>query len=133
MPVHTIRLLRTLACSAVLVVSASGCFLVAAGAGAGAAIAYTQRGASGQVPGTVDAVFGKATSAFSQLGITETGRSTGDSGDTRTLVGKTGEQEVTVEMKRASDETTAVEVTAKKNVVEYDKELAKRVLDAMVK
>lgn len=113
--------------------TSSGCFLVAAGAGAGAAIAYTQRGASGQVPGTVDAVFGKATSAFSQLGITETGRSTGDSGNTRTLVGKTGEQEVTVEMTRASDETTAVEVTAKKNVVEYDKELAKRVLDAMVK
>jgi len=113
--------------------TSSGCFLVAAGAGAGAAIAYTQRGASGQVPGTVDAVFGKATSAFSQLGITETGRSTGDSGNTRTLVGKTGEQEVTVEMTRASDETTAVAVTAKKNVVEYDKELAKRVLDAMVK
>lgn len=113
--------------------TSSGCFLVAAGAGAGAAIAYTQRGASGQVPGSVDDVFGKAASAFSQLGITETGRSTRDSGNSRTLVGKTGEQEVTVEMKRASEATTAVEVTAKKNVVEYDKELAKRVLDAMVK
>jgi hypothetical protein len=28
---------------------------------------------------------------------------------------------------------TAVEVTAKKNVVDYDKDLAKRVLDAMMK
>jgi hypothetical protein len=125
--------LFTLALVSSVTVASTGCFLVAAGAGAGAAIAYTQRGASGQVPGSVDAVFGKAVSAFSQLGITETGRSTGDSGNTRTLVGKSGEQEVTVELKRASDETTAVEVTAKKNVVEYDKELAKSVLDTMVK
>lgn len=114
-------------------VSLSGCFLVAAGAGAGAAIAYTQRGASASVPGKVDAVFGQAQSAFSVLRISETGQSTENSGALRRLVGKTGDQEVTVEIKRTSDEVAAVEVVARKNVVDYDRDLAKRVLDQIVR
>jgi hypothetical protein len=36
-------------------------------------------------------------------------------------------------MKRVSENVTAVEVVAKKNVVEYDSEVAKQVLDAMAK
>lgn len=114
-------------------ISTSGCFLVAAGAGAGAAIAYTQRGASASVPGSVNAVFGKAQSAFSAMSISETGQSTENSGALRRLVGKMGDNEVTVEIKRSSDEVAAVEVIAKKNVVDYDKDLAKRVLDRIVK
>ncbi|HEY0928603.1 MAG TPA: DUF3568 family protein [Gemmatimonas sp.] len=128
------RLLRVypLALIAAVTISTSGCFLVAAGAGAGAAIAYTQRGASASVPGTVDAVFAKAQSAFGSMSISETGQSTENSGATRRLVGKNGENEITVEIKRSSDEVTAVEVIAKKNVVDYDKDYAKRVLDAIV-
>ncbi|BAH37232.1 MAG TPA: DUF3568 domain-containing protein [Gemmatimonas aurantiaca] len=117
---------------AAVTISSSGCFLVAAGAGAGAAIAYTQRGASASVPGSVDAVFGKAQSAFNAMSINETGQSTENSGATRRLVGKNGDNEITVEIKRSSDEVAAVEVVAKKNVVDYDKDLAKRVLDRIV-
>jgi hypothetical protein len=113
--------------------SGSGCFLVAAGAGAGAAVAYDKRGASAQIPGTVDATFDKAVSAFASNGVSETGRGTEKSGDVRTLSGKKGELEVTVELKRVSDNVTAVEVVAKKNVVEFDREVAKQVLDAMAK
>lgn len=133
MPVTTRPRLLFTAFIAAATFSSSGCFLVAAGAGAGAAVAYNNRGATVQMPGSVDATFDKAVASFGANGITETGRATENSGNSRRLTGKTGDMEVTVEIKRASDTTTDVEVVAKKNVVDYDKELAKRVLDAMVK
>ena len=110
----------------------SGCFLIAAGAGAAGAIAYTNRGASSSMAGSVDAAFNRATTAFSALGITETGRSTDNSGATRRLTGKQGDTEVNVEMKRESNEVTKVEVVAVRNTVDFDKDLAKRVLDRMM-
>jgi hypothetical protein len=110
----------------------SGCFLVAAGAGAAGAIAYTNRGAESDVAGTVDQVFDRAVAAFQQSGISETGRATEDNGNQRRLVGTKGEQEVTVELERSGDNVVKVEVIAKKNAVDYDKELAKQVLDRIV-
>lgn len=129
---RTTRLL-TAALLGAAAMGTSGCFLVAAGAGAGAAVAYTNRGATANIEGTVPVVFEKAVRAFGSMQIAETGRATENSGDLQRLVGKLGEQEVTVEVKRSSENVTAVEVTAKKNIVDYDKDLAKRVLDAMVK
>lgn len=111
---------------------ASGCFLVAAGAGAAGAIAYTNRGATSDVAGTVDQVFDRAVTAFKQSGITETGRSTENNGAQRKLIGTKGEYEVTAELNRSNDSTTKVEVTAKKSAVEYDKELAKDVLNRIL-
>jgi len=109
-----------------------GCFLAAAGAGAAGAIAYTNRGASSDVAGNVDQAFNRAVTAFQQSGITETGRSTEDNGAQRKLIGRKGEYEVTVELNRSTDSITKVEVIAKKNAVEYDKELAKDVLSRIV-
>jgi hypothetical protein len=114
------------------VANLSGCFLVAAGAGAGAAIAYTNRGASAKIPGSVDAAFTRAVSAFNALQIAETGRSTADSGATRKLTGKLVDEEITVEISRSSTETANVEVVARKSAVEYDKTRAKEVLDRIV-
>jgi hypothetical protein len=127
--------LRHLTLTALLAaaLTSSGCFLVAAGAGAGAAVAYTNRGASAQLPGTVNTNFDRAVAAFGANGITETGRGTENQGALRTLTGKTGDTEVTVELKRESDSITAVDVIARKNVLEYDRALAKKVLDAMAK
>ena len=113
-------------------VAAGGCFLVAAGAGAAGAVAYTNRGATSSVAGTVDQVFDRAAAAFQQAGITETGRSTENSGTQRKLIGTKGEYEVTAELNRASDSTTKVEITARKSAVEYDKELAKDILNRML-
>lgn len=113
-------------------VAVSGCFLAAAGAGAVGAIAYTNRGASSDVAGTVDQVFDRAVTAFGQNGVAETGRSTEDNGIKRRLVGRKGEQEVTVDLQRDTDATTKVEVIAKKNAVDYDKELAKTILNAIL-
>jgi hypothetical protein len=129
---RSIRLLAT-ALLAVTTMTSSGCFLLAAGAGAGAAVAYTNRGATANIEGSVNSVFDRAVRTFGTMSIAETGRSTEDSGNTRRLVGKMGDNEVTVEIQRQSDNVSTVEVTAKKNVVDYDKELAKRVLDTMVK
>lgn len=94
---------------------------------------FSKRGASAQLAGTVDATFDKAVASFAAMGLSETGRGTQKSGDLRTLTGKQADLEVTVHMKRVSDNITAVEVVAKKNFVEYDREMAKMVLDAMVK
>jgi hypothetical protein len=126
---------RRLALSLVLAASplaAGGCFLVAAGAGAAGAIAYTNRGATSVVAGSVDQVFDRAASAFQQAGISETGRSTENSGRERKLIGTKGEYEVIAELNRSTDSTTKVEITAKKNAVEYDKELAKDILNRML-
>jgi hypothetical protein len=126
---------RRLALSLVLAASplaAGGCFLVAAGAGAAVAISYTNRGATSTVAGTVDQVFDRAVTAFQQAGITETGRSTENSGQQRKLIGTKGEYEVTAELNRTSDSTTKVEITARKSAVEYDKEMAKDILNRML-
>ena len=127
--------LRSLAVSLILAASplaVSGCFLVAAGAGAAGAIAYTNRGATSVVTGNVDQVFDRAAAAFQQAGITETGRSTENSGGQRKLIGTKGEYEVTAELNRSTDSTTKVEITAKKSAVEYDKEMAKDILNRML-
>jgi hypothetical protein len=126
---------RRLALSLVLTMSslaAGGCFLVAAGAGAAGAIAYTNRGATSVVGGTVDQVFDRTASAYQQAGITETGRSTENSGQLRKLIGTKGEYEVTAELNRSTDSTTKVEITARKSAVEYDKEMAKDILNRIV-
>ena len=126
---------RRLALSLVLAASplaASGCFLVAAGAGAAGAVAYTNRGATSVVPGTVDQVFGRAAAAFQQAGIKETGRGTEDSGQQRKLIGTKGEYEVIAELNRTTDSTTKVEITASKSAVQYDKELAKDILNRIL-
>ena len=122
---------RRLALSLVLAASplaAGGCFLVAAGAGAASAVAYTNRGATSVVAGSVNQVFDRAAAAFQQAGISETGRSTENNGQQRKLIGTKGEYEVTAELNRATDSTTKVEITARKSAVEYDKELAKDIL-----
>ena len=127
--------LRRLALSLVLATSplvVSGCFLVAAGAGAAGAVAYTNRGATSVIAGTVDQVFDRAAAAFQQAAITETGRSTEDSGRLRKIIGTKGEYEVTAELNRTTDSTTKVEITAKKSAVEYDKELAKDILNRIL-
>jgi hypothetical protein len=110
----------------------TGCFLVAAGAGAAGAIAYTNRGATSVVSGNADQVFNRAVAAFQQAGIAETGRATEDNGRQRKLTGTKGEYEVVAELNRSTDSTTKVEITARKNVVEYDKEMAKDILNRIL-
>jgi hypothetical protein len=80
----------------------------------------------------VDQAFDHAVASFGQNGVTETGRSTEDNGIKRRLVGQKGEFEVTVDLQRASDATTKVEVIARRNAVDYDKALAKTILNGIL-
>lgn len=112
--------------------SLSGCLLAAAGAGAAGAVAYNKRGAQSDIALSVDSTFTRAASAFSALMITETGRSTEDSGATRRLTGKQGAIEVTVEMKRSTPTVTKIEVIARESAVDYDPDFAKTVLNRIL-
>lgn len=109
---------------------ASGC-LFAAGAGAAGAIYYTDRGAESLVNKSVDQTFDAAKATFEELGIQETKRT--QESDERALEGKdsSGERELSVKIER-QDESTKVQVVAKKSAVTWDKDYAKMVLEKIV-
>jgi Protein of unknown function (DUF3568) len=111
----------------------SGCVLAAAGAGAGGAIYLTTRGAESLVNAGVEDVAGAVDETFQELDIQRTGASTEDGGDERQVRGSKGDLEVTVDFRRESPTTTKVEVTAREDVAEWDKDYAKRVLAQIVK
>jgi hypothetical protein len=114
------------------VVALPGCILAAAGAGAGAGIFLTTRGASSLVNASVDDVAGRTRAVFQDMKITVLKSSEENGGDKRSLSGQTGDLEVDVDLERKSPTTTNVEVTAKRNVADYDKNFAKNVLSRII-
>jgi hypothetical protein len=128
---RTVRPLRW-ALLALLLMSAPACLAAAAAAGAGGAIAWTQRGASSTVSGSVDQVYQRAEAVFRDMGITATGQSSGDQGEERSLKGTRDDMEITVEIERESASTSEVEVFARKNTVEFDRNYARDVLTRIV-
>ena len=114
-----------------LAVPATGCLAAAAG-GAAAGIYLTSRGAEGVVEGAVDDVARRAEAVMNEMGIPVTGNKTEKSGDVREFVGKKGDLDVTVHLERETPTTTKAEVTARKNLAEWDKDYAKEVLSRIV-
>jgi hypothetical protein len=117
----------------VLLAPAAGCVAAAAAAGAGTGIYLTSRGVASVVNGSVDDVAARTRSAMDAEGITITETKTEAEGDKRSLKGKKGDLDITVELERQSPTTTKAEVTARKNVAEWDKDYARRLLDRIVK
>jgi hypothetical protein len=115
-----------------LVLPMTGC-LAAAAAGAGAGIYLTSRGAESLVASQIDQVARNAQSVMSDEGIVPDASSTENSGDKRELKGKKGDLDVTVSMERKDPSTTQVEVTARKNLAEWDKDYAQQLLSKIVK
>jgi hypothetical protein len=115
-----------------LVLPMTGC-LAAAAAGAGAGIYLTSRGAESLVASQIDQVARNAQSVMSDEGIVPDASSTENSGDKRELKGKKGDLDVTISMERKDPSTTQVEVTARKNVAEWDKDYAQQLLSKIVK
>ena len=111
----------------------TGCFLAAAGAGAGGAIYITERGAEAQVASPVNRTLDAVKQAFQEYGITETKSSTEQDGavEKRSLEGKTSDRDVEVEL-RTEGSGTHVEVVVKKSAVTWDKDFAKRILNKIV-
>ena len=114
-----------------LILPMTGC-LAAAAAGAGAGIYLTSRGAESLVEGSVEELAGRARAVMNEEGIVPDAASTEDGGTKRELKGKKGDLDVTFELEEKSDKTTRVEVSARKNVAEWDKEYAQQLLQKLV-
>jgi hypothetical protein len=116
---------------AALAAAAPAC-VAAAAAGAGGALYVTSRGAESLVQGQPSQVAPRVTAAFAEFQIQQTGNSTENGGDKQEFKGTKGDLEVTVTLERKSPTTTNVEVTARKNLAEWDKDFAKQVLQKIV-
>jgi hypothetical protein len=118
-------------CATLVIASAPACAAALVGAGAAGAIGWTERGAQTTVNGTVDQNWSRAVATFQAMGITQTDTKTESDGD-RSLMGMKGDKMVTVSFKPAAGTTTHLEVTARKNEVQYDRDMAKEILTNIV-
>lgn len=118
--------------TAAIAASVPGCIAAAAAAGAGGAVYVTTRGAESIIEGQPDGLAPRVRSALEQHQVTITDTSIEDGGDKQTWEGTSGELTVNVTAERESPTTTKVEVTARKNVADWDKEFAERVLRDIV-
>ena len=109
----------------------TGC-LAAAAAGAAGGVYLTSRGAESVIEGSVDQVAGRAEAVMGEMGIVKQGESTEDQGDKQVLKGTKDDLDVTIEVRRESPTTAKVEVTARENLAEWDKDYAKEVLNRIV-
>jgi hypothetical protein len=109
----------------------TGC-LAAAAAGAAGGVYLTSRGAESVVEGSVDQIAGRAETVMGEMAIVKEGESTEDQGDKQVLKGKKGDLDITIEIERESESTAKVEVTARENLAEWDKDYAKEVLSRIV-
>jgi hypothetical protein len=117
-----------------LIAPAAGCVAAAAaGAGAGSAIYLTTRGAGSTVNGSVDDVAARTRSVLDKEGITITETKNESEGDHRTFKGTKGDLDVSVDLERQSPTTTKAEVSARKNLAEWDKQYAQSLLNKIVK
>jgi hypothetical protein len=114
-----------------LVLPSTGC-LAAAAAGAAGGVYLTSRGAESVVEGSVDQIAGRAEAVMSEMGIVKQGESTEDQGDKQVLKGTKDKLDVTISINRESPNTAKVEVTARENLAEWDKDYAKQVLSRIV-
>lgn len=121
-----------LALVAAVAATVPGCVAAAAAAGAGGAVYVTSRGAEAMVEGQPDGLAPRVRSALERNQVTITDTSVEDGGDRQTWKGTAGELTVDVSAERESPTTTKVEVTAKKNVADWDKELAERIMRDIV-
>ena len=115
-----------------LILPVTGCVAAAAAAGAGAGVYLTTRGAESIVESSVDQVAARAQAVMKEEGIVPDASSSEQGGDKREFKGKKGDLDVTIEVERESGSTTRVEVSARKNMAEWDKEYAQQLLTRII-
>jgi hypothetical protein len=115
-----------------LILPVTGCVAAAAAAGAGAGIYLTSRGAESIVESSVDQVAARARAVMAEEGNVPDEANMEKGGDKREFKGKKGDLDVTIEIERKSPTTTRVEVAARKNLAEWDKEYAQKLLSRIV-
>ena len=129
MGLHTIKALGI----SLMLASSAGC-LAAAGAGLGAGIYLSDRGAESLVSAPIAKTFAATQDVFRDMGITEV-KTSGEqtaSAEERQIDGKRGDKNVKVTL-RSEGEGTRVEVVASEDMVVWDKDLARDVLEQIVK
>lgn len=120
------------ALAAGLLMLAAGCpAAVVGGAGAAGGYYFTSRGVGSTVNGGVDDVAARTRAVLAADGIVITERKI--EGDKQTLKGAKGDLEISVEIEEQSPSTAKVEISARKNLVEWDKDYARRVMDQIVR
>jgi hypothetical protein len=112
----------------------SGCLLAAAGAGAGGAIYFTERGAESIVPVSVDRAASATRKALGELKVRQTASASEQrqDGEQREIDGTTGARDVSVTLKAQGKNSTQVQVVAKTSAVTWDKDFARAILDKIV-
>jgi hypothetical protein len=115
-----------------LATSSTAC-VAAAAAGAAGAIYATTRGVESLVAGSIDNVAARSQAVMKEMGIVQEGESSENQGATREFKGKTGDLDVTIHLERQDSASTKVEVAARKNLAEWDKDYARSVLERIVK
>ncbi|HEY7460389.1 MAG TPA: DUF3568 family protein [Gemmatimonadota bacterium] len=116
-----------------VVATLPGCAAAAVGAGAGGALYFTSRGVESIVDATVGDVAQAVRETFSDMGISIEDTKTEEGGNKREITGKKGNLDVSVHWERQTSSTSKVEVAARKNMAEWDKDYAKDVLSRIVK
>jgi protein-tyrosine-phosphatase len=124
--------MTTWAVALMLTGPATGC-VAAAAAGAAGAIYATSRGVESIVDGSIDNVAARTQAVMREMGITMEGSKVDEGGAKREFKGKQGDLDVTVQLQQQDSATTKVEVSARKNLAEWDKDYARQVLQRIVK
>jgi hypothetical protein len=123
---------------AVLVASLAvlpGCVAAgAAAAGAGTGIYLTSRGAESTIKGDIDQVATRVKQVFSEEGITMNASSaeSDQNKKSREYKGTKGTLDITASLSSADTGTTKVEMSARKNTVEWDKDYAQKLLNKVI-
>jgi hypothetical protein len=105
---------------------------VATGAGAAGVAYFTSRGAKALVEGSMEDVAARTQVAMSQKDIPITEKKSEKGGAHREFKGAKGDLDVTVTLDRNDDKTTNVEVSARRNLVTWDKDYAKSLLTSII-
>jgi protein-tyrosine-phosphatase len=109
---------------------AAGAAVGAAGVGSG--VYFTSRGAESILDGPPDQVERRARAVLEKEGVRITGTQTEKSGDKRELTGTKNDLDITVTMERQDAKSTKTEVSARKNLVTWDKDYAQQLLGKIV-
>ena len=110
----------------------AGACAAAAAAGAAGAIYATTRGVESLVASPIDRVVSSSESVMKDMGIVQDATSSDNGGAKRELKGKHGDLDVTIQMEQQDTATTKIEVSARKNLAEWDKDHARTVLDKII-
>jgi hypothetical protein len=119
-----------LAIAAVSALFAAGCVTTSSGGGYSVS---RSGGVETTIERPIDQVAASVQAAFAAEGIEVTETKNKTEGDQRQVKGKKGDLDVNVELSYNGAASTKADVTVRKNVVTYEKDYARHILDLIVK